>query len=110
MIYNSTAEGDLFVSSVAHGVAQASVLRPQTVNLRSLNRHEGREVFAAAIAAGGLIVASFRAPRPKPIRVEAPTSAEAVRGGRVVLLCVKTLDTKSAAQSIAPHLAKGAVE
>ena len=65
----------------------------------------GRAAHAQAIAAGGLIVESFRFPRPERIRVEAATSAEAVRGAQIVLLCVKTLDTESAAQSIAPHLA-----
>lgn len=34
---------------------------------------------------------------------------DAVRGAEIVLLCVKTLDTDSAAQAIAPHLPSGAV-
>jgi 2-dehydropantoate 2-reductase len=56
-----------------------------------------------------LIVESFRFPKPERIQVEAATSVEAVRGAQIVLLCVKTLDTESAAQAMAPHLAPGAV-
>jgi len=44
-------------------------------------------------------------------RVQVRASAEpaAVRGAELVLFCVKTLDTESAARSIAPHLGPGAV-
>ena len=56
-----------------------------------------------------MILESFRFSQPERIRVEAATGAEAVRGAQIVLLCVKTLDTESAATSIAPHLAPGAV-
>jgi 2-dehydropantoate 2-reductase len=69
----------------------------------------GRLSHAEAILAHGLIVESFRFPKPERIRVHAATGAEAVRGAQIVLLCVKTLDTESAAQAIAPHLAPGAV-
>jgi 2-dehydropantoate 2-reductase len=69
----------------------------------------GRASHAEAISAGGLIVESFRFPKPERIQVEAATSVEAVRGAQIVLLCVKTLDTESAAQAMAPHLAPGAV-
>jgi 2-dehydropantoate 2-reductase len=69
----------------------------------------GRASHAEAIAAHGLIIESFRFPKPERVRVEAATSAEAVGGAQIVLLCVKTLDTESAAQAIAPHLAPGAV-
>jgi 2-dehydropantoate 2-reductase len=41
--------------------------------------------------------------------VAASTAADAVRGASVVLLCVKTLDTETAARSMAPHLAADAV-
>lgn len=67
-----------------------------------------RPSHAEAIAAGGLIVESYRFPRPERIRVEAVTGPEGVRGAQIVLLCVKTVDTESAAQAIAPHLAPDA--
>src|ERR1700678_912581 len=69
----------------------------------------GRASHAEAIAAGGLIIESFRFPEPERIRVRAAAGVEAVRGARIVLLCVKTLDTESAAQSIAPYLAPDAL-
>jgi 2-dehydropantoate 2-reductase len=69
----------------------------------------GRAAHAEAIAAGGLTIDSFRFPDPQRIRMETATAAEGVRGAQIVLLCVKTLDTESAAQAIAPHLAPGAV-
>jgi len=69
----------------------------------------GRAAHAEAIAAGGLIIDSFRFPKPERILVEATTSAVAVHGAQIVLFCVKTLDTESAAQAIAPHLAPDAI-
>jgi len=69
----------------------------------------GRASHVEAIEAGGLTIESFRFPQPERIRVEAAIGAEAVRGARIVLLCVKTLDTESAAHAIAPHLAPDAL-
>src|SRR5580692_4251972 len=69
----------------------------------------GRAAHVEAIAAGGLTIDSFRFPNPQRIRIETATTVEGVRGAQIVLLCVKTLDTESAAQAIAPHLAPGAV-
>jgi 2-dehydropantoate 2-reductase len=43
------------------------------------------------------------------IRVEASTEAAAVKGARLVLFCVKSTDTESAAAQIAPHLAPEAI-
>ncbi len=43
------------------------------------------------------------------VRVEASTDAQAVRGARLVLFCVKSTDTESAAAQIAPHLDAGAL-
>ncbi len=43
-----------------------------------------------------------------PIPVTASSDAAAVRGARLVLLCVKTPDTESAARSLVPHLANDA--
>src|ERR1700722_14665685 len=68
-----------------------------------------RAPHAEAMAAGGLTIESFLFPKPEHICVEVGASAEAVGGAQIVLLCVKTVDTESAAQAIAPHLAPGAV-
>src|SRR5438552_2825839 len=38
------------------------------------------------------------------LKVAADTRIEAVRDATIVLLCVKTIDTESAAAAIAPHL------
>ncbi len=43
------------------------------------------------------------------VSVRVASLDEAVRAADIVLLCVKTLDTESAAQQIAPHLKPGAV-
>jgi 2-dehydropantoate 2-reductase len=43
------------------------------------------------------------------IAVEASTDPSAVRGAQLVLFCVKSTDTESAAAQIAPHLGKDAV-
>jgi 2-dehydropantoate 2-reductase len=43
------------------------------------------------------------------IKVEASTDAAAVKGAQLVLFCVKSTDTESAAEQIAPHLAADAV-
>ena len=43
------------------------------------------------------------------IKLDASTDAAAVKGARLVLFCVKSTDTESAAGQIAPHLAKDAI-
>jgi 2-dehydropantoate 2-reductase len=43
------------------------------------------------------------------VRVSASTAASAVRGAQLVLFCVKSTDTESAAAAIKPHLASDAV-
>jgi 2-dehydropantoate 2-reductase len=43
------------------------------------------------------------------IRVAASTEASAVQGAQLVLFCVKSTDTESAAAAIKPHLASDAV-
>ena len=43
------------------------------------------------------------------VRLGATTDVQAVRDAAIVLFTVKTLDTESAARSLAPHLARGAV-
>src|SRR2546430_1393164 len=42
------------------------------------------------------------------VRVEAQTDSTAVSAGTVVLFCVKTVDTETAAIAIGPHLREGA--
>src|SRR6202044_999780 len=59
--------------------------------------------------ANGLMIESFRFPEPERVPIEVATGAEAVCGSQIVLLCVKTLDTESAARAIAPHLAPEAI-
>ena len=43
------------------------------------------------------------------IRISASTEASAVQGAQLVLFCVKSTDTESAAAAIKPHLAPGAL-
>jgi 2-dehydropantoate 2-reductase len=43
------------------------------------------------------------------VRLQADTRIEAVRDAAIVLLCVKTIDTETAAASLAPHLPKDAL-
>lgn len=67
----------------------------------------GREQHVQALKRDGLILDI--AGSQQRIAVAASTGAEAVRQAAVVLLCVKTLDTETAAQALAPHLAAAAV-
>jgi 2-dehydropantoate 2-reductase len=62
----------------------------------------GRPLHVEAIARDGLRfeTKSFS----ENIRAEASTAAEAVRGAKLVLFCVKSTDTETAAAQIAPHL------
>ena len=59
-----------------------------------------------ALARDGLFIDSIHF--QERVRVRASAEAAAVRGAELVLFCVKTLDTESAARSIAPHLSPGA--
>ena len=43
------------------------------------------------------------------VSVDASTEADAVRGARLVLFCVKSTDTEGAARQIAPHLGKDTI-
>lgn len=67
----------------------------------------GRPAHAEAIARDGLRFdsKSFSG----HIRTETSTSAAAVRGAALVLFCVKSTDTETAAAQIAPHLDAGAI-
>ncbi len=67
----------------------------------------GRAQHVEAFRRDGLFMemASFTGHVP----VAASTEASAVRGARVVLVCVKSTDTERAADAIAPHLAPDAI-
>ena len=67
----------------------------------------GRPVHVGAIASQGLRfeTKSFS----ENIKTEASTAAEAVRGAKLVLFCVKSTDTETAAAQMAPHLDADAV-
>jgi len=62
----------------------------------------GRRAFAEAVKNSGLQLdtAQFR----ETVYPEASTEIAAAAGAEVVLLCVKTTDTASAAKSLAPHI------
>ncbi len=61
-----------------------------------------------AIERNGLRIESFRLPAPETTRVATAADASGVSGADIVLFCVKTVDTESAARELAPHLAAGA--
>ncbi len=67
----------------------------------------GRAQHVEALRRDGLLMemAAFTGHVP----VGASTAAEAVRGARLVLVCVKSTDTEAAAAQIAPHLAPEAI-
>jgi 2-dehydropantoate 2-reductase len=66
----------------------------------------GRKAFVEAVTANGLVLDS-RDVRER-IRVDATTEMSAIRDASVILLCVKTTDTSTAARELAPFLAPGA--
>jgi 2-dehydropantoate 2-reductase len=67
----------------------------------------GRAGHVDAIRRNGLLLESGG--RTVAIPLEASTEASAVRDATLVLVCVKSADTQSAARAIAPHLARDAV-
>jgi 2-dehydropantoate 2-reductase len=67
----------------------------------------GRRAHVEAIAREGLFLESIKF--QERVAVAASTQPEAVRGSRLVLFCVKTVDNEQAARSIAPHLEQGAI-
>ena len=67
----------------------------------------GRATHVDAIRRDGLAI--VRADRRDIVRVEASTSESAVAGADVVLVCVKSPDTRDAALAIRPHLGRNAV-
>ena len=66
----------------------------------------GRPAHMQAIAREGLRLEGLRV--RERIRIAVSTSLEAVREAEVVLFCVKTVDTESAAREMRPCLAAGA--
>ena len=68
-----------------------------------------RQAHRDAIARDGLTIDSFRFAQPERVRVETAGDAEGVRRAGVVLFCVKTVDTETAAKEIALHLSPDAV-
>ncbi|MGD1069097.1 MAG: 2-dehydropantoate 2-reductase [Bryobacteraceae bacterium] len=67
----------------------------------------GRQPHVAAIARDGLLLETLRF--REPVKVAAMTEIGAVRDARVVLFCVKTIDTEAAARELQPHLRSGSV-
>jgi 2-dehydropantoate 2-reductase len=67
----------------------------------------GRAGLADAVRQNGLFLdtLTFQA----RVKVEVSTEISAARGADLVLFCVKTLDTETAARQLAPHLAPGAI-
>src|SRR5262245_15786331 len=66
----------------------------------------GRSPHVDAMRRDGLMLETVRF--RERVRIDASSDAAAARGADVVLLCVKTVDTESAARALAPH-AGGAV-
>jgi 2-dehydropantoate 2-reductase len=67
----------------------------------------GRAHHVNAINRDGLVIE--RGAAAESIRVSADTRIEAIGEATVVLLCVKTVDTETAAREIAPHLGTDAL-
>jgi 2-dehydropantoate 2-reductase len=66
-----------------------------------------RGAHLEALQRDGLFIDSIRFQERVPVKASSQPSA--VQGAELVLFCVKTLDTESAARAIAPHLMPGAV-
>lgn len=67
----------------------------------------GRPSHVEAVRANGLRLETKAF--DEQVRLEASTEAGAVQGADLVLFCVKSTDTESAAAQIGPHLAPGAL-
>src|SRR5258707_1673960 len=66
----------------------------------------GPAAFVEAAKKDGLLLDTLQI--KETVRVEASTELEAVRGADVILFCVKTTDTESAARALAPLLSSSA--
>ena len=67
----------------------------------------GRPAHVEAVDARGLRLETKAF--DEHVRVAASTEASAVQGADLVLFCVKSTDSESAAEQIKPHLAPGAL-
>jgi 2-dehydropantoate 2-reductase len=67
----------------------------------------GRPAHVQAVSRDGLIIESGGA--KTAIRLDATTEPSGVRDAALVLVCVKSADTESAAKAIAPYLARNAI-
>ena len=67
----------------------------------------GRRAHVDVIKRDGLFIE--RSDFQEYIKVDADTEIEAVRGSAIVCLCVKTIDTETAAAAVKPYLGDGAV-
>ena len=67
----------------------------------------GRAEHVEAIRRHGLLIDGLRV--HEHVRVEASTELSAAGGAEIVLFCVKTTDTESAARSVLPYLGAGSV-
>jgi len=67
----------------------------------------GRRAHVEAVARDGLFIDSIHF--QERVSVAASTQLDAARNAELVLFCVKTRDTESAARALAPHLASGAI-
>jgi 2-dehydropantoate 2-reductase len=67
----------------------------------------GRPAFVEAVNTNGLLLDTLLF--QERVAVRASTEASAVRDADIVLFCVKTLDTDSAARAMAPHLLPQAI-
>src|SRR5437879_13832441 len=67
----------------------------------------GRRAHVEAVAGEGLFIDSIHF--QERVSVVASTQVDAARNAELVLFCVKTRDTESAARALAPHLASGAI-
>lgn len=65
-----------------------------------------RPVHVEAMRRDGLLLDTLRF--QERVQVQADTEASAVQGAQCVLFCVKSTDTESAGQAMAPHLQEGA--
>src|SRR5690242_8747633 len=66
----------------------------------------GRQSLVDAVRANGLLLDTLKF--KKTVAVEASTEMSATQGAELVLFCVKTVDTITAAKSLAPFLAPAA--
>ena len=67
----------------------------------------GRQAFVAAVKGKGLFLDTLQF--QENVRVEAASEMSAARGKEVVLFCVKTTDTETAARELAPMLSPQAI-